>query len=239
MKPPVGQAQGAKTRIRTGERVRSRYRIITLYRFPTPFPVRLEYGQRGAQAVHARTTAARRHQRLLGISFDKRAALPVLLQQRCSQYDREVGEPAVARSQRGTIRHPWVEKPMPILAMSYELYCEPGREYEDLFKAIGNFPDRFHALESMWIIATPKSPREVFKILEPHLHNKDKVLITPLDLDAGCYSPPLPQEVLNWCSGKQSINWAWQSKISSPTNQSTNWQGKSKMTPPRSGMADQ
>ncbi len=87
---------------------------------------------------------------------------------------------------------------MGLLAISYDLYKEPGRAYKELFKAIQSFPSSCHALESAWFVATNKTPQQAFDVLRPHLHRHDKVLITPVAQVGQAWWINLPQDVQDW-----------------------------------------
>jgi hypothetical protein len=87
---------------------------------------------------------------------------------------------------------------MALMAINYDLFKEPSREYRKLFAAIQGFPTWCHALESLWFVVTNRTPKEVFDILRPHLHLKDKVLVTPVQLNAGWWAQGLPDEVMQW-----------------------------------------
>ena len=87
---------------------------------------------------------------------------------------------------------------MAVISINYDLYHEPSRAYEELFKAIRSFPAWCHALESSWLVVTDMKPKAVLDALKPYLHEKDKVVVTPLRLDAGWWSMGLSERVLDW-----------------------------------------
>jgi hypothetical protein len=87
---------------------------------------------------------------------------------------------------------------LPCLSVQYDLYKESGRVYKELMDAIKALGPWCHALESLWLVKTAASPREVVKHLTPHLHKKDKVLVTPVELDEGWWSQGLTKPVLDW-----------------------------------------
>jgi hypothetical protein len=87
---------------------------------------------------------------------------------------------------------------MPVLSIQYDLYKEPGRVYDELIEAIKAYGSWCHPTESSWLIQTSSMPKEVFEYLKPHLHAKDKLLVSPVALDAGWWAGGLPDKVMEW-----------------------------------------
>lgn len=89
---------------------------------------------------------------------------------------------------------------MSILSISYDLYKEAGRGYEELIEAIKGFA-WCHVTESTWFVETTLSPKEMYEHLDPHLHAKDKVIITPVP-PGSWWSQGLSKEVCDWLHEK-------------------------------------
>lgn len=88
---------------------------------------------------------------------------------------------------------------MAVLSISYDLYKEPGRAYEELIKAIQASSSAWtHALESTWYVDTSLTPEKMLAHLKPHLHARDKVVITPVAINKGWWSQGLSEEMLEW-----------------------------------------
>jgi hypothetical protein len=89
---------------------------------------------------------------------------------------------------------------MPVLSVSYDLFKEPSRAYEELFAAIEVFP-WCRPTESTYYVETTKSPKELYEHLKPYLHAKDKIIISPVR-PGSWWSQGLPKAVLDWLRAK-------------------------------------
>jgi hypothetical protein len=87
---------------------------------------------------------------------------------------------------------------MAILSISYDLYKEPGRAYDDLISTIKNFRSWCHAAESAWFVDTNLSPSEVYQKLSPHLHQHDKVIVTYASLSRGWCGQGMSKPITDW-----------------------------------------
>lgn len=86
---------------------------------------------------------------------------------------------------------------MNVLAISYDLYKEPSRAYQELVDALKAFPSWCHPTESTWYVATDLTPEQMYNNLVPHLHRWDKVIISPV-VKGAWWSQGLPKDVLDW-----------------------------------------
>lgn len=91
---------------------------------------------------------------------------------------------------------------MSVLVITYDLYEEPGRSYEDLSEAIQVYP-WCCPTESTWYVQTELTPEEFYERLTPHLHQHDKVLISRV-ISGEWWSRGMSQAVLKWLHGKLS-----------------------------------
>jgi hypothetical protein len=73
-----------------------------------------------------------------------------------------------------------------------------NRDYAGLINELKRAPGIgwWHYLESTWIIATDETPSQLWKRIEPHIHDGDRVLILEIQ------NPPrqgwLPQRAWRW-----------------------------------------
>ena len=82
-----------------------------------------------------------------------------------------------------------------ILLISYDLKS-PDKDYESLYKAIKNSGSTWwHYLESMWLVKTTNSPKEVFDIIHPSMDKDDSLFITELSDN---YYGWLPTKAWEW-----------------------------------------
>lgn len=63
------------------------------------------------------------------------------------------------------------------LLISYDL-VSPGRNYDDLYDCLTNFPKWARPLESLWVVKTKKDCGQVKKeIVDNYLDQNDKLLV--------------------------------------------------------------
>jgi hypothetical protein len=88
---------------------------------------------------------------------------------------------------------------MAILSISYDLYEESGRDYEELISAIkASAPGWSHPVESTWYVDTTLDPHQMYLHLSPHLHPRDKLIITPVAANKGWWSQGMSEDMLGW-----------------------------------------
>jgi hypothetical protein len=87
---------------------------------------------------------------------------------------------------------------MPILSISYDLHKEPSRVYTRLIEAIKSSGSWCKASESVWLVNTTREAKAMYDLLKPHLHVKDRVLVTRVTVHGGWWTQGQPQDVLNW-----------------------------------------
>ena len=66
---------------------------------------------------------------------------------------------------------------MPYLTVSYDLHYEEEVDYELLYEALRTYPDWCWPLESLWIIETDQTPRQVIAHLRQFVHDRDSMLV--------------------------------------------------------------
>ena len=86
---------------------------------------------------------------------------------------------------------------MSVLSISYDLYKEPGRAYEELIGAIKEFP-WCHPSESVWFVETNMEPGEFLEYLKPYLYQSDKVLVMAVADGSAWAGGGLQLAVGNW-----------------------------------------
>lgn len=86
---------------------------------------------------------------------------------------------------------------MPVLSIEYDLHEEPGRVYNELIKAIKEFP-WCRKTKSSWLIRTSLTPDDVRDHLKPHLHRGDKLFVMRVKTPAVWSSMNLPDDVVRW-----------------------------------------
>jgi len=80
--------------------------------------------------------------------------------------------------------------------ITYDL-VQPGRDYTELFEAIkslGGTP--WHCLESVWIVVTDLTSKQVRDQLEPHIDGNDKLAV--FSLAGGWATAGLPAKCNIW-----------------------------------------
>ena len=75
--------------------------------------------------------------------------------------------------------------------------------YEEVIAAIKRFP-WCHPTESTWFVQTTLSPKGLYQRLKPHLHAKDKVIITPVP-PGSWWSQGLSEAVREWLHAKLKV----------------------------------
>jgi hypothetical protein len=64
--------------------------------------------------------------------------------------------------------------------INYDLK-QPGKDYEELFKAIKNIDSNpFHALKSSWFVNSVLSASKIFESLKPHIDANDHLIVTEI-----------------------------------------------------------
>lgn len=87
-----------------------------------------------------------------------------------------------------------------IYAINYDLK-QPGRNYEELHKAIKALGTWWHYLDSTWLVDTTLSAKEVWDRLGSHVDQNDAVLVIGVTRN---YSGWLPQRAWDWINQRLS-----------------------------------
>ena len=82
---------------------------------------------------------------------------------------------------------------MNLFLITYDLIN--NKDYSKLFKALETY-DKWHFLESAWIVKTSSSMQEVFKVLDQCIDSDDKLII--VKIDGAIWSDTLPKEFSSW-----------------------------------------
>jgi iron-sulfur cluster repair protein YtfE (RIC family) len=73
---------------------------------------------------------------------------------------------------------------MPIYMIGYDLHPRQGETYKELIEAIKEVgTDRWHCLESTWLVVTTKTAAEIRDELWNHMQADDRLLVVQ-------YAPP-------------------------------------------------
>lgn len=88
-----------------------------------------------------------------------------------------------------------------ILSISYDLR-KPGRNYDDLYKAIKSAPSWCHAMDSYWFIKTNESPRIWADRLKEAIDSNDNLFV--VDITGQAYWGWMPQSVWDWLSNQHA-----------------------------------
>ena len=81
-----------------------------------------------------------------------------------------------------------------VLIVTYDLKT-PGWNYTPFYEALKAQGQWWHYLTSTWLIATGKTPNDVYNALGPHISKADSVLILPVKKPAFGW---LPKEAWDW-----------------------------------------
>ena len=85
---------------------------------------------------------------------------------------------------------------MNAVLITYDLN-KPGQSYDKLYEKIKGVGSAWwHYLDSTWIVASAKSPSQVFEAIRLALDDSDSVLI--LNITGDTYSGWLTQDAWNW-----------------------------------------
>jgi hypothetical protein len=72
---------------------------------------------------------------------------------------------------------------MHTILVSYDLKA-PGRNYDDLWEHLRSYSDYIKPLESVWILKTSRSTKEVRDSIKKHVDSNDRVLAINISGDA-------------------------------------------------------
>jgi hypothetical protein len=75
----------------------------------------------------------------------------------------------------------------------------PGRNYEELHKALKNYPNWARPTESTWIINSGSTAEQIANDLMKHIDTNDRLLVTRLSGEWASYG--LQQDVVKWLTG--------------------------------------
>jgi hypothetical protein len=86
-----------------------------------------------------------------------------------------------------------------IILITYDLN-KPGKDYSDLYAAIdGLRGSKHHPLESIWLLDTDSTPKQVANILKDVIDTNDSLLVIRLQKDYGGW---LTQDSWDWLNGR-------------------------------------
>jgi hypothetical protein len=83
-----------------------------------------------------------------------------------------------------------------VFAISYDLKT-PGRNYGPLFEAIKKSPKWWHYLDSMWLVYTTETPKQIWDRLSGCLDKNDVMLIIEVRNNSYGF---LPKAAWEWIS---------------------------------------
>jgi hypothetical protein len=90
------------------------------------------------------------------------------------------------------------EKEAMIVMVAYDLN-KPGQNYPDLIQELKKVPDRWHALDSTWLLNTPETPAQVWSRIQKCIDSNDSVLVIEMKKGtAAGAAGRLPQEAWDW-----------------------------------------
>jgi hypothetical protein len=82
-----------------------------------------------------------------------------------------------------------------VYSVSYDLRTKGQPDYQGLIEELQGSPGWWHHLESTWLVATEETPDALWARLEPHVHQRDYVLI----IEVRNYSQGwLPRQAWDW-----------------------------------------
>lgn len=86
---------------------------------------------------------------------------------------------------------------MNTLLVSYDLKA-PGKDYEKLWNHLKSYPDWAKPLESLWLIKTSKTPKQVKELIrDNYIDNNDKLFVVDVTgKSASWYN--LPEKISQW-----------------------------------------
>lgn len=87
-----------------------------------------------------------------------------------------------------------------VLLIGYDLKT-PGKDYNDLYKAIKSYGTWWHHLDSTWIISTSKTPKQVANDLRNHMDDNDNLLVIRVTNDPK-YAGWLPDKAWEWLNAR-------------------------------------
>lgn len=90
-----------------------------------------------------------------------------------------------------------------IYAVNYDLK-EPDRDYKGLYSAIKGCGDWLHCLDSTWLVDTENTDLDakgIWKRLEPHVDDNDRVLVIGVTRD---YAGQLPKKAREWIKARRA-----------------------------------
>lgn len=71
------------------------------------------------------------------------------------------------------------------------------KDYPELFKALNTYPTRWHCLDSVWLLVTPKTAAQVRDHLIQHIDSDDLLFVTRLGQGAG-WTLSFSEECREW-----------------------------------------
>ena len=90
-----------------------------------------------------------------------------------------------------------------IYAVNYDLN-RPGQNYQGLYSAIKGCGDWLHCLDSTWLVDTEDTgldAKGIWKQLEPHVDDNDRVLVIGVTRD---YARQLPKKAWEWINARRA-----------------------------------
>lgn len=76
---------------------------------------------------------------------------------------------------------------MNTIMVSYDLNA-PGQDYSDLIVKLKSYGTYWHHLDSLWLIKTRETYKDVRDILKPYLDKNDELLVMDVTGDAAAWS---------------------------------------------------
>jgi hypothetical protein len=69
------------------------------------------------------------------------------------------------------------------ILIAYDIHPAQGAAYDDLFQAIQSFGAWWHHLETVWIVRSEKTPKEIRDILKEYIGADDQLLVLDISGD--------------------------------------------------------
>ena len=85
---------------------------------------------------------------------------------------------------------------MSVLLVTYDLTA-PGRDYDDLYKAIKSHNGWAHPMESVWFVSTQLTHIQLRDELKAKIDSNDKILVVDTTGDQAAWNG-LPPKVSEW-----------------------------------------